>query len=135
MRTLDRVAQATFITLIAAAAQTAGASVPTMNDCLEASDFVANAARSRDNGVDRAAFVGRLQEDFVAIRAFPPALRWFVHDDDDETFLEDATIAVFDRPQLPERHRDTFLRACLERLAAGAAHATPATSDEPPDTI
>lgn len=135
MRILIRFAQATFVTLIVAAVQTVDASVPTMDDCLEASDFVANAARSRDNGIGRAAFVGRLQEDFVAIRAFPPALRWFVHDDDDQTFLEDAAIAVFDQPQLPERHRDAFLRACLERLAAGATRAAPATTAETPDTI
>ncbi len=135
MRIPVRFAQVTLVALIAASVQAVGASVPTLNDCLEASDFVANAARSRDNGVGRAAFVDRLQEDFVAIRAFPPALRWFVHDDDDETFLEDAAISVFDRPQLPERHREAFLRACLERLAAGAASTAPATSAETPDTI
>jgi hypothetical protein len=121
--------------LTVAAVHGVGASVPTMNDCLEASDFVANAARSRDNGLDREAFVERLREDFVAIRAFPPSLRWFVHDQDDETFLEDAAIAVFERPQLPERHRETFLRACLERLANGAAPVAPAATAETPDTI
>src|SRR6266545_699994 len=107
---------------IAAVVQVAGASVPTMNDCLEASDFVANAARSRDNGVERAAFVARLQEDFVAIRAFPPSLRWFVKDADDETFLADGATAVYDEPNSPERHRQAFLRSCLERLADGSAN-------------
>jgi len=121
--------------LIVAMARSVGASVPTLNDCLEASDFVANAARSRDNGVEREAFVGRLHDDFVAIRAFPPSLRWFVRDDDDETFLENAAIAVFDRPQLPERHREVFLRSCLERLATGSQLPAPAATAEMPGTI
>ena len=111
---------------IVALAPLAAASVPTMADCLEASDFVANAARSRDNGVEREAFVDRMQQDFVAIRAFPPALRWFVKDRDDETFLYAAAADVYDHPQAPEQHRRRFLRACLDR--AFAAESTDAAS-------
>jgi len=102
------------ITLAAAApAHGAGASVA---ECLEGSDFIANAARARDNGLARASFLERLDADFMAIRAFPPALRWFAHDADDERFLRGAAQDVFDRPQSPEMHRTDFLRACFARL-------------------
>jgi hypothetical protein len=121
---------------LAIAASSIGASVPTLTDCLEGSDFVANAARSRDNGVERDAFIARLHDDFAAIRAFPPALRWFVRDDDDERFLAREAAAVYDRPQAPERHRDAFLRECLDRLAGGERReASPRPAGSPPDTI
>lgn len=110
------------------------ASVPTMNECLEASDFVANAARSRDNGVARNAFIERLEQDFVAIRAFPPALRWFVKDDDDERFLEAETLAVYDRPRSPEWHRAAFLKACLDRAITGSTDGS-AQDESDPGTI
>ncbi len=115
---------------LAVAVSTAAASVPTMNECLEASDFIANAARSRDNGLDREAFVARLDGDLAAIRAFPPALRWFVKDDDDERFLAGAAQSVYDQPQAPERHRRAFLRACLARLGDGASQPAPSAASE-----
>ena len=59
----------------------------TLLECLEGADFIANAAASRDNGLERGVFLDRLEGDFVAIRAFPVALRWFVKDADDEAFL------------------------------------------------
>src|SRR5204863_3668491 len=95
----------------------ASASVPTLSDCLEASDFIANAALSRDNGMTRDAFITRLTGDFAAIRAFPAELRWFVRDEDDERFLEDAAEHVFDAPATPAAHRRQFLQACFERLS------------------
>ena len=106
--------------LIAAALSalpSASASVPTLSDCLEASDFIANAALSRDNGMTRDAFITRLTGDFAAIRAFPAELRWFVRDEDDERFLEEAAEHVFDTPSTPADHRRTFLQACFERLS------------------
>ena len=106
------------LALTALAAASAGAGVPSVDECLEGSDFIANAARARDNGMVRERFLDRLDADFYAIRAFPPALRWFAHDRDDETFLRDAIQRVFDRPERPENHRAAFLRACFERLSA-----------------
>ena len=47
----------------------------TLLECLEGADFIANAAASRDNGLERGVFLDRLEGDFVAIRAFPVALR------------------------------------------------------------
>jgi len=99
-----------------------GASAPTLSDCLEASDFIANAALSRDNGMTRDAFIARLTGDFAAIRAFPADLRWFVRDEDDEHFLEGAAEHVFDVPSTPDDHRRQFLRACFERLSIQQNH-------------
>ena len=102
--------------LMAAAGARAG--VPSVEECLEGSDFIANAARARDNGVARERFLDRMDADFAAIRSFPAGLRWFAHDADDETFLRDSARTVFDLPAAPEDHRATFLRACFERMSA-----------------
>jgi hypothetical protein len=91
-------------------------SLQTLGECLEGSDFIANAALSRDNGMTRTAFLGRLEEDMMMIHAFPAELRWFVKDDDDERFLHAAAESVFDVPASPEVHRAEFLRACFARL-------------------
>lgn len=86
-------------------------------ECREGGDFIRNAALSRDGGTTREFFVGRLDEDLETIRAFPPALRWFVRDRDDETFLRAEVEAVFDAPEESERHRAGFLERCVNRSA------------------
>src|SRR5262249_28547891 len=96
----------------------ARASAPTMTECLEGADFIANAAIARGNGVGRDAFVERLESDMVLIHAFPSELRWFVKDADDERFLHAQVEAVFDDPAAPTEHRNAFLRACFERSGA-----------------
>lgn len=91
-------------------------------ECREGGDFIRNAALARDSGATRAFFVGKLEDDLVAVRAFPPALRWFVHDAADEDFLRAEVYAVFDDPAASERHRDAFLERCArraERVARG----------------
>jgi hypothetical protein len=100
-----------------ACAGAARASVPSVAECLEGSDFIANAARARDNGIARDRFLERLDSDLETIRAFPPALRWFARDGDDEAFLRDATESVFREPLSPDEHRAGFLRACFARLS------------------
>lgn len=87
----------------------------TVEECFEGSDFIANAARARENGMSRSAFLARMQDDFQLIHAYPPALRWFAKDDDDERFLLDAARAVFDSPDTPDGHRVRFLEACFAR--------------------
>ena len=84
-------------------------------ECGEGGDFIRNAARARDNGTSREFFVGRLEEDFLMIRAFPPALRWFVHDEADEQFLRAEVEAVFDAPSSSESHRAGFVERCVRR--------------------
>lgn len=86
-----------------------------MAECFEGADFIANAALSRENGMSRTAFLGRLEEDLELIQAYPPQLRWFAKDEEDEAFLTQAARDVFDRPLAPEQHRARFLAACLDR--------------------
>jgi len=91
-----------------------------MQDCVEGSDFVANAARARDNGMSREAFIERLEADLAAIRSLPPALRWYVRGEDDERLLRESVRRVYERPLPPERHRNAFLVHCLDHVDVGA---------------
>jgi hypothetical protein len=93
-------------------------------ECREGSDFIRNAALSRDGGASREFFVGRLEEDLLTIRAFPPALRWFVHNPDDEVFLRSEVEAVFDAPLSSELHRAGFLERCTQRAGRRTAPST-----------
>ena len=88
-------------------------------ECREAADFIRNAAASRDAGMSRTAIVQRLHDDFEVVRAFPPALRWFVHNENDEAFLAHEVGVVFDAPSAGEQHRAVFLERCLARLPGG----------------
>ena len=101
--------------LALALAGAAAASTPTASDCAEGAEFIGNAARARDTGIRRDAFIDRMEADFVAIRGVPNELRWFAHDAADETFLLDAAREVFDRPAPPAAHAAAFLRACTNR--------------------
>jgi hypothetical protein len=91
----------------------AAASSHTVAECFEGSEFIGNAAMARDNGMSRAAFLDRLEGDLALIRAYPPALRWFARDADDERRLHDAAAEVFDDPRHPDAHRARFLEICL----------------------
>lgn len=104
------------ITAVAGVAGVAAASIPSSTECTEGAEFIANAARARENGMSREAFLLQMQSDFDTVRAFPSELRWFVHDEADELFLLGAARTVFDRPQTPELHQEQFLRACMSRL-------------------
>ncbi len=104
------IAIAAFAWCIAAAAQ-----AHSPGECLEGGDFIRNAARSRDAGTTRTFFVGRLEDDLVMIRSFPPALRWFARSPDDEAFLRVEVEAVFDAPEDGEQHRSGFLERCARR--------------------
>lgn len=117
-RRASRALVAALVALASAASPTAQAGQSTITECVEGSDFIEHAADARDNGMSRAAFLGRLDADFQTIRAFPVALRWFVKDRDDETFLRGAAADVYDRPLAPEKHRELFFAACVSRAAA-----------------
>jgi hypothetical protein len=95
------------------------ASHPTLQECLEGSDFIRNAALSRDAGLAGEDFIERMRGDFEAIRAFPSELRWFVHDESDELFLTEQARFVFERPVDPDDHRQRFLRVCVDRMPEG----------------
>lgn len=98
-----------------------------LDECLEGSDFIRNAALSRDNGISGVEFLGRMRSDIVLIQAFPPELRWFVQDEEDEMLLLTHAARVFDEPRAPESHQSSFLQACLERMDVAVSSAeTPA---------
>jgi len=101
-------------TLLGAGAAVAGR--PTLAECFEGSDFIADAALSRDAGMSAEDFLGRMRQDFVIIQGVPDELRWFVHDPDDEAFLLFEAGEVFAHPRTPEIHRQLFLRACVARM-------------------
>jgi hypothetical protein len=86
-----------------------------VRECREGGDFIRNAALARDAGVTREFFVGRLEDDLVAIRAYPEALRWFVRDNADEAFLRTEVHEVFDAPAASALHRDAFVERCARR--------------------
>ena len=98
----------------------ASAHQTTFGECVEGSDFIKNAAMSRDNGITREAFLDRMEGDFRAIRLFPPHLRWFVQDRDDELLLMDAARTVFDSPREPASHQSEFMARCVERVGRSA---------------
>src|SRR5262245_20389256 len=91
----------------------------TLAECAEGSDFIMHAAMSRQNGMTREAFLERMESDIRLIQAFPPHLRWFVQDEDDEELLTSAARLVFDSPREPESHQSEFLAACAARVSAG----------------
>lgn len=85
-----------------------------IEECLEAGEFIRNAALSRDNGISRDYFLSRLSEDLITIRAFPPQLRWFARNESDEALLTGAAERVFDAPQPPRRHEIEFIDECMQ---------------------
>ena len=89
----------------------------TLSECKEGGEFIRNAALARDNGVLREFFVGKLEEDLMLIRAFPPQLRWFVQDSGDEKLLTEAVFDVFDAPVKAEQHEASFIGSCMESAA------------------
>jgi hypothetical protein len=98
-------------------AECAAAGRPSLAECFEGSDFIANAARSRDAGMSEAAFVDRMEQDFIAIQSVPSDLRWFVHDPDDEVFLLAEARVVFVHPGAVATHQQMFLQDCVDRMA------------------
>ena len=82
-------------------------------ECLEAGEFIRNAALSRDSGITRDHFMSRLANDLVAIKAYPVHLRWFVYNEHDEIMITNAAARVFDAPQPPRRHEIEFIDECM----------------------
>jgi hypothetical protein len=106
--------------VMAGLALPAGAHELSFNECVEGSDFIKHAAMSRDHGLSREEFIGRLHGDLLAIRAFPPELRWFVQDDEDAALLVSHSERVFDEPRVPDIHQTEFLQVCLTRTGEQA---------------
>jgi len=105
---------------------------PSLSECFEGSDFIGNAALSRDAGMPADAFIERMEQDFALIHAFPNELRWFVHDADDEAFLLTEARDVFEHPGAPDGHRRAFLGACVVRMQVGFSAPRPPGKDATP---
>jgi hypothetical protein len=101
----------------------AGALTVTPDECREGADFIRNAALSRENGIRADDFLRRLEDDLVAIRSVPSALRWFARDADDEALLRVAALTVFVEPRGPEVHHREFLATCQASVAAAGGQA------------
>lgn len=84
-------------------------------ECSEGSDYIRNAALSRDGGMSEAKFLEVFDHDLVLLMAIPPTLRWFVQDDDDADFLRAALLDVYRNPKSPQQHAEYFAEACLIR--------------------
>lgn len=88
---------------------------PSATECVQAGDFIKNAALARDGGMSEADFIGRIRDDIEIIRAFPPHLRWFVQDEDDAEFLLAAATDVFQKPRGASEHQNDFIKACMRK--------------------
>ncbi len=100
--------------LAALSAGTAFAHELTARECMEGSDYIRNAALSRDGGITEKSFMDVFEQDMVMIARVPPSLRWFVQDQDDEALLRAALGEVFHQPQTPQQHAQDFARACVK---------------------
>jgi hypothetical protein len=87
-----------------------------MEECSEGSDFIANAALARDDGMPERQFVAQFQADVQALQRLPAELRWFVQDKDDEVFLLSAVQDVFRKPKPAAVHQAQFAIACVRLI-------------------
>ncbi|MSQ58268.1 MAG: hypothetical protein EXR36_01065 [Betaproteobacteria bacterium] len=108
---------------------------PAFEECLEASEFILHAAMSRDNGMTRQDFMGRVEADLRAIQGFPPEYRWFAQDEDDERFLVHHSANVFDDPRTPQIHQSDFLNACVGRMSSESTELVPVPAPAGPLTM
>jgi len=113
MKGYARLLMAVLAAACVSASTPALASPHTVAECREGGEFIRNAARSRDNGMTRDAFMYQLEVDLRAIQAFVPELRWFARDESDEQMLLKHAGRVFDRPLDPLQHEYQFLNACM----------------------
>lgn len=91
----------------------------TLAECSEGSDFIRNAALSRDEGLKERAFIAQFQADVQSLQRLPAELRWFVQDKEDEDFLLQAVQDVFRRPKPAAVHQAQFAVACVRRIEDG----------------
>ncbi len=121
---MKRIASTVAAALIAAGAAltplAANAHELTLAECSEGSDFIRNAALSRDEGLPEKQFIAQFQADVQALQRLPTELRWFVQDKDDEAFLLAAVTDVFRRPKSAAVHQAQFAVACVRRIEDGA---------------
>ena len=92
--------------------------LPTERECREGSDFIRNAALSRDNGYSREFLVRRFDGDVLVLRGMDPQKRWFVRSSGAIQFLRQALIDVFVVKRKPGDQAGLFLRSCMAHVLA-----------------
>ena len=103
--------------LCAALTVSAGATTPTTRkECLEARDFIENAARSRDNGYSREFMLRRFEDDVIILSGMDPEKRWFIRSPAATRFLREALTEVFAKKKKPQDHGSAFLESCVVNL-------------------
>lgn len=107
---------------------TAGALTVTPTECNEGSDFIRNAALSREQGMRGKDFLDRLETDLAALRFIPRELRWFAQDEDDERLLRTAVEDVFASPRDPEAHGLEFRAQCSVAILTATVPASKVAS-------
>ena len=55
-------------------------------------------------------------EDFEKIKSVPIEFRWFVQSDEDEIFLLNQTLKVWENPKAPSEHEKEFLVSCIDYI-------------------
>jgi hypothetical protein len=115
-RIRSAVAMAILATAGALVTPAAQAHALSLDECSEGSDFIRNAALSRDEGMPERQFVAQFQADVQALQRLPAELRWFVQDKDDEVFLLAAVRDVFRKPKPAAVHQAQFAVACVRLM-------------------
>ena len=118
-RIRSAVALAVFATAGTLAMPAVHAHALSLDECSEGSDFIRNAALSRDEGLKERAFIAQFQADVQSLQRLPAELRWFVQDEEDEDFLLQAVQEVFRRPKPAAVHQAQFAVACVRRIEDG----------------
>lgn len=90
--------------------------LPTIQECQEGSDFIKNAALSRDNGYTQKKIVGRFDEDVMVLSGMDPEKRWFVRSPEAIKFLRQALTDVFTQKGKARDQAAAFLKSCLTHV-------------------
>lgn len=98
------------------------------HECTEAAEMIGHFADARDahsldesKGVGKEEALSQYDAGWEVVKTFPPELRWFLEDDDDNNLLRAGVEKVFDHPELtPEMLNTEFKAGCIQR----AKHST-----------
>jgi hypothetical protein len=88
----------------------------TTDECYEGSQFIENAALLRESGKIEGVkenFISQMFEDFEKLKSVPEELRWFVQNENDEFFILNQALKVWENKKEPSKHREEFLFDCL----------------------
>ena len=85
----------------------------TVQECTQGSNFIFHTAQSRDaKTTTKNEFMKKFVEKINMINSLQADINWFVQDEEDERFLGNEVMKVFDTPIKPKQHQVAFLKAC-----------------------